>query len=250
MKRLITIALFFLAMHATAQNAQTLLKEADNYERLLKEDLALEKYKALLAIEPANMQAMVKAAELSCGIGARQSDKKIKKQYYDAAKVYADKALAIDAKHADANYVRAVVAGKLTEIESENKKIVANVKDIRTFADKALAINSQHARANYVLGKWNFEMINLSWAKRAAVKVFYGGLPEAKMEDAIRYMEQARSLDKYFVLNYLDLAKAYKFDNNPTKAIEILKLLAKLPTRTADDAGLKSEGKKILDEMQ
>jgi hypothetical protein len=56
-------------------------------------------------------------------------------------------------------------------------------------------------------------------------------------------------LDQYFVANYLNLAKAYKHDNKPAKAIEVLQKLVKLPNRTAADASLKAEGKKMLDEM-
>jgi hypothetical protein len=52
------------------------------------------------------------------------------------------------------------------------------------------------------------------------------------------------------VLNYLDLAKAYKYKSRPSQSIEVLNKLVRLPTRTADDADLKAEGKKLLDEMQ
>jgi FimV-like protein len=52
------------------------------------------------------------------------------------------------------------------------------------------------------------------------------------------------------MLNYLDLAKAYIQDDKPPKAIEVLKQLVKLPLRTADDAALKEEGKKLLSDLQ
>jgi predicted Zn-dependent protease len=250
MKNLLIGLLLLVVSNLQAQDVKVLLKEADNFERSLKEDNALDKYKQVLTIEPTNFLALTKSAELSSGIGARQVDKKVKKNYYEAARTYADKARAINANSAEANYVRALVAGKLTEIETDNKKLVAHVKDIKDYADKALAIDPNHARANYVLGKWHFEMVNLSWVKKAAVKVLYGGLQDGTIENAIRYFEKSRQLDKYFVLGHLDLAKAYKYDDKPAKAIEILNLLVKLPNRTADDARLKEEGRKILSEMQ
>jgi len=52
------------------------------------------------------------------------------------------------------------------------------------------------------------------------------------------------------VLNSLTLAKAYKDNNNPTKAIETLQRTLKLPTRTMDDAGYKAEAQKLLDAIQ
>jgi tetratricopeptide (TPR) repeat protein len=137
----------------------------------------------------------------------------------------------------------------MTEVETENKKIIEYVKDIRRYADKALTLNPKHAKATYALGKWNFEIVQLSWVKKMAVKAFFGGMEDATIEEAIKYMEKARTLDQYYVLNYLDLAKAYKYDNKPAKAIEVLQKLIKLPNRTTDDASYKAEGKKLLDEL-
>ena len=233
-----------------SQDVTVLLKEGLNLERSLKEEEALAKYQQVLKSDKNNIPALIRSAELSCAIGARQADKKVKINHYSNARDFADAALLIDSNNADANYVRAVVAGKFTEVETDNKKIVENVKDIKLYADKTLRVNPRHAKANYVLGKWNFEMVNLAWAKRAAVKLFYGGLPNANIDTAVAYMEKARLLDQYFVLNYLDLAKAYKYDEKPARAIEVLNKLVKLPTRTPDDAGLKVEGRKILSEMQ
>ncbi len=250
MKYIVAALLSLAVTSLFSQDVKVLLKEAENLEYNLKDNAALDKYKQLLAADPQNLTALIHVAELSCGIGGREADKKRKKALFEEAKVYADKALAVNGKSAESNYVRAVVAGKLTETETDNKKVVGYVKEIKDYADRALAINPEHARATYVLGKWHLEMVNLSWAKKAAVKVFFGGLPDATIENAIKYMERSRSLDKYFVLNHLELAKAYKYDNKPAKAIEILNLLAKLPNRTSDDAALKQEGKKMLQEIQ
>lgn len=250
MKQWMMIVLLAASIPAVAQDVNVMLKEAQNLERSLKKDAeAVEKYKQVLTVEPKNFQALIRASELSSGIGARMPDKKMKQTWYHQALAYANQALAVNAGSADANYVRAVVAGKLTETESENKKVVAHVKDIKEYADRALALDPNHARATYTLGKWHLEMVNLSWAKKAAVKLLFGGLPNATIEDAIRFMEKSRTLDKYFVLNHLDLAKAYKQDNKPAKAMEVLNILIKLPNRTADDAALKEEGKKMLEGM-
>ena len=250
MNRAFLVAIILLSGQLFAQDVNILMKEASNFERNLKDEQALEKYKQVLAIEPSNIRALVRCSELSAGIGGRQKDKNGSQVYYEQARDYAEKALVANAEDADANYVRAVAAGKLTEVETENKKLVADVKDIKTFADKALSINPNHGKANYVLGKWHFQMVALSWTKKAAIKVLFGGMPEATIDSAIKYMEKCRSLEPYFVLNFLELGKAYKYDNKPAKAIEVLTQLVKLPTRTPDDVALKAEGKNLLAEMQ
>jgi tetratricopeptide (TPR) repeat protein len=192
----------------------------------------------------------LKATELTAGLGVKQTDKKLKKEIYEQAKTFAERALKANPESADANYVNALVALKMTEVETENKKLIADLKDARTFAEKALSINASHGKANYVLGKWNFDMVQFPWAKKAAVKVLFGGMPDGTIDNAFKYMEKSRTLEPYFVQNFLDLAKAYKYDYKPAKAIEVLNQLVKLPIRTSNDAAMKAEGKQILSEMQ
>ena len=144
----------------------------------------------------------------------------------------------------------ALVSGKLTEVEDENKKRVALVNDIKVYADKALAINPNHGLANFIQGKWHFEMVTLNWFKKFAVKALYGGLPEPSIDESIKYLEKSKRLEPYFVLNYLTLADAYEENNNAVKKIEVLKQLVRLPKRTYDDFVYIEKGKKMLESEQ
>lgn len=248
--KIIAFALFvFFSIIGRAQDANVLMREATAYEKQFKEPEALDKYKQAVAAGLNNVTVLVKCAELNASIGARQTDKNWKVIYYNNAQTYARQAYTADSNATDANYAMALAAAKLTETAVENKQIVAYVRDTKLYIDKALAINPAHAKANYLLGKWHFEMVNLSIVKKAAVKVIYGGLPKGSIDSAIFYLEKCRQLDQYFIRNYFDLSKAYEYNNKPTKQMEILNLLIKLPIRTADDAALKAEGKKILDAM-
>ncbi len=250
MKLLLSIFIFCIAISARSQDINVLLKEADNLEKQQKETDALNKYKQILLQEPTQLKALVKSAELNASLGNRQADKNSKRLYFETALSYATRAFQADSTQADASYAMAMASGKMTEVETENKKIVAYVKDIKQYSDKALSINPNHAKANYTLGKWHYEMANLSGIKKVAVKILYGGLPPGTLEQAIQYMEKCKTLEPYFVANYLDLAKAYKDDHKPAQAIEVLNKLVKLPTRTTDDIALKEEGAKLLASMQ
>ncbi|RFM27114.1 hypothetical protein [Deminuibacter soli] len=250
MKLLIVSVLAAMPLFAAAQDVNLLLKEADNLEKQLKDEQALEKYKSVIAADPKNMLAFTKATELSCAIGARQTDKNAKAKYYNDALQLATQEIGFAADSASANYAMALACGKMTEVETENKKTVAYVKQIKQYADKSIAANPNFGKANYVEGKWHFEMINLSWIKKTAVKALYGGLPPAGLDSAIMYFEKCRTLEPYFAANYLDLAKAYQANREPAKALDVLNKLVKLPTRTPDDVALKAEGKKLLEEIQ
>lgn len=251
MQRIICLCLLFGWINiADAQDIAILAKEADNAERQLKEPEALTKYKQILVLEPNQIKYLVKAAELEVAIGGREKNENNKRLLFESAMAYAQRALAIDPNNADANYAMATVSGKMTDLDVENKKIVAYVKDVKQYADKALSINPNHARANYTLGKWHYEMVTLSGIKKAAVKLFYGGLPNGDLDKAILYMEKCRTLEPYFVTNQLDLAKAYKESRQPAKAIEVLEKLVKMPNRSFNDIAMKAEGAKILASLQ
>jgi len=250
-KFLLLIGLFWgITADAIAQDLTLLAKEAENFERQLKEPEALAKYKQMLIQEPSNIKYLVKATELEIAIGSREKDANNKRLYYESALSYAERALNTDANSADAHYAMASASGKMTDLDIENKKIVAYVKAVKDHADKAVSLQPNHARANYTLGKWHYEMVTLSGIKKAAVKLFYGGLPNGDLDKAILYMEKCRTLEPYFVTNQLDLAKAYKENRQPAKAIEILERLVKMPNRSFNDIALKAEGAKLLASLQ
>jgi tetratricopeptide (TPR) repeat protein len=250
MKWILMLFLLPFSYATSAQDVAVLLKEADNFERQIKEPEALEKYKLVVELDPSNLKALVKASELNASIGGRQLDKNSKRLYFETSYAFAKKAYDTDSKNADANYVMGMASGKMTDVETENKKIVAFVKDAKSYNEKAIALNPRHAKATYSIGKWNYEMVNLSGIKKIAVKLFYGGLPIGDLDSAISYFEKCRELDPYFALNYLDLAKAYRDNHRPSQAIEILNKLAKLPIRTGDDVAIKAEGSKMLNDIQ
>jgi hypothetical protein len=252
MKKLLGAAALLLAISVQAQTTTTdLQQQANTLLKQFKEPEALAVYQQIAALQDTNMAALVKCVELNSSIGSRQANNETKAGYFFIAKQYADKAFAIDSNSADALYAQALAYAKLSSIEEENKKIIEKVKLTKLYADKALAANPNHAMANYLEGKWHYEMLALNWFKKTALKTFYGkGLPTPDIDSAIIYMEKCRTLSPYFVQNYLDLAKAYGYKKRPAQEIDVLNKMLKLPTRTADDAALKEEGRKMLSDLQ
>ena len=235
---------------SNAQEIDLLLKDARNFELEFKEPEALNVYKQILTNEPNHYMALKKSAELNCNIGARKKTNNDKRIFYESALAFANRALKVDSTNANSYYLIALVSGKLTEVEDENKKRVSLVNDIKIFADKALSIDPNHGLANFIEGKWHYEMVTLNWFKKIAVGALYGGLPKPSLEECIKYLEKCKKIEPYFVLNYLTLADAYEENNNAVKKIEVLKQLVRLPKRTFDDIALIEKGKKMLESEQ
>ena len=245
---LLLLLLVCQTLLSEAQDVAYLVKEGEELEKSQKENEALQKYLEALKLAPNDITALINASELYSVFGNREKEKKSKLDYYTAAKTYAESALKVNAANADANYVMAMSLGRMAMISSGKEK-VNFVRDIKKYADEAIKINPSHAYAIHILGKWHYEVSNLNMAEKAALKVIYGGLPASSMQMAITNYEKARSLDPWFVLNYLELAKAYKENGQSDKAIEALTKMQKLPPKTKDDPGYKAEGKKLLESL-
>jgi tetratricopeptide (TPR) repeat protein len=166
--------------------------------------------------------------------------------FYTAAKIYAERALKINPKDSEANVVMALAYARMSLLKSGKEK-VAYVREIKTYSDRAVASNPENFKALFVIARWHYEVSNLSGIEKAAVKVFFGGVQKNSLDSALIYYERVRAIRPDFVLNYLELAKAYNKNNKRQKAIEILKYMLKLPNTAADDPTVKAEAKQLLE---
>lgn len=234
---------------ARSQTIDDLLVKADQYEKQLKEEDAYSTYKEIIKSDPRHLKALTMCSELASRIGKRQADKTKGMDFYTAAKIYAQRALAVDSTNADANCAMAIAMGRMAMVSSGKEKVV-NVKEIKRYADVALKYDPKNFKAWHILGKWNYEVSNLNGIERAAIKILYGGMPGASMDDAIKYYEKSKAIEPTFILNLFELAKAYHKNGQDDKAIENINKLVKLPNRTAEDPWYKTEAKKMLADLQ
>jgi tetratricopeptide (TPR) repeat protein len=250
-KLIISIVIFFSLinpMSLSAQDISLLLRQAETYEKAFRDNDALQKYGDILKKDPLNVVALYKSSELYSIIGKRQPTKEKQKEFYMKGVALARQAIKINPNSSDANFAMAVSMGRMALISSGQDKIKA-VKDIKTYSDKCIQLDPSNYKGYHVLGKWHYEVSDLNSLEKWLVKVTYGGLPQASIEDAIKNYEKSRQLNPGFLLNYLELAKAYRRRNDNQKARSLLKYMLTLPPATSDDPKIKEHGKKLLDEL-
>ena len=250
LRNILLVCLLLFSKILMSQTTEELIKSGDSLYNKFKEEEALVKYKSAISAMPSNINLLVKVTELCLSIGGRQTDKNAKKRWSDDAFSFAHKAWNLDSNSAQSCYLMSAAAGRISEIETDKKKIVTLVRDIKYYADRGIKINPDYGKLNFVEGKWHYEMVTLNWAKKLAVKAFYGGLPDGNIDSSIYYFEKCRKQEIYYVFNFLMLAKSYKENNNPTRTVEILNKLLKLPTSCVDDKQYKEEAKKMLEDLQ
>jgi tetratricopeptide (TPR) repeat protein len=242
---LIIFSLLFFSGVSFAQTVEELVKQGDLLEKQLKEEEAYQKFKEIIKQQPAHLHALTRCSELASRIGRRQPTKEKQMDFYTAAKIYAERALKVNPKDSEANVAMSFAYARMSLLKSGKEK-VEYVREIKNYADRALTYNPQNFKALFVIARWHYEVSNLNAMERAAVKVFFGGLQKNSLDSAVYYYEKVKVISPDFVLNYLELAKAYHRNNKKAKAIETLNHLMRLPNTAADDPTIKAEAKQLL----
>ena len=247
--RLFLILFFtFYFSIAFSQDVNKVISEGTAYENALDENNALIKYLEASGMQPDNTFLLSKISELYSSIAGRLKNSESQKEYFKNATTYAVKALKSNPRSSDANFVMALVLGRTALKRSGRDKIDA-VKNIKKYTDLSIQYNSENYKAWFLLGKWYYEIAGLNFFERTAVKMFYGELPSASTNDAIKAYKRSMELNSGFLFNYLSLARAYARAGDKQKAIELLNTMLKLPPKTADDSSIKMEGLTLLKKL-
>ena len=246
MKLIVAFLALFLSLNiAVAQDVNALIAEGQKLETALNEVAAFSKFKEALKIAPQNLIALTRCSEICSSIGNKESSKDSRDNYYQAALIYAQTAIKLYPDNDLSNVSMAIAMGRMALTKSGKEKI-ASVKDLKMYAEKAIKANGNNFKAWHILGKWHYEVSSLSSFERGAAKLLFGALPPSSFSNAILCYEKARTLNSNFILNFLELAKAYKKTNNVVKAKEILIAMQNIKNNAADDVRIKEEGKVLL----
>ena len=252
MNKIFALAVCFCLLSGTlpphAQDPAALLHEAGKLELPYKDVDALQKYLQVLSIQPSHIVALCKTSELYNLIGRRIPDKEKQRTYYHASQTYAERALKANPNHSEANFVMALSLGRMAQTGSGQSRINA-VKLIRQYAERCIQLDPTNFKGYHVLGKWNLEVSNLSSFEKWLVKMAYGALPPATLDNAILNYEKSRQLNPAFQLNYLELARAYHKKDQDSKSLAMLKTVLAMPNHSADDQRVHKEAKELLEEI-
>jgi tetratricopeptide (TPR) repeat protein len=244
---LITLMLVFLSVDA--QQYDRLISDAHQKETSNQEESALQLYIQANKERPSEIEPLYKTAELYSRIGNRMDDPKTKEKYYNSSLNFAKQLLKLYPENDQSHVAMAIAYGRIALTKSGKEKIV-NVKEIKQHAEKALEINQSNFKAWHILGKWHYEVSNLNFIESAAVKLFFGGLPNSSFTLAINAYEKAKKLSPGFLLNYLELAKAYKKAGKTDMALQQLRKIVQSKSYTEDDPRIKKEANELIKDWE
>lgn len=244
-----TLLLFFTQGYLHAQSADSLVRQGLSLEKHMQESLALKKYNEAIQQDSANLVALHQAAILSVREGKRQKTRKAAVAYFNRAKLYASKAVDLNPNNKESLLAMASAVQQLS-LHAGAKEKASYLKATKSYLDKALQIDSTYGRAWHLLGNWNDEVSQMNFAERAAMKLLFGGLPDASLDAAILNYKKCLRLDPSYIRNYYDLGRAYHQKEEDIKAIAILKQAIRLRPIQQDDRAIQQECKKMLESLQ
>ena len=224
------------------------MAKAAQLEAGFKEGQALPVYQQVLQLQPRNIAALCRCSDLSCRIGNREADRGKKIDYFKAGYRYAQNAYRLDSTNSEVNVVMAFSLARMALIQSGKEKVAA-ANEIKRFAEQAKRYDPANYKAYHILGRWNYEVSNLNFIERTLARWFFGALPQATLAESIRNYEKSMALRPDFMLNYFELARAWRREGKKDKAIALLRRMETLRDGMYDDRIVRKEGRQLLDEL-
>lgn len=221
-------------------------------EKNFQVEAALEKYELVIRNNPKHAQALTHASRMISNIGGRLAKSQVTKklELYEKARIYAEKAIAINPQSAEARLAYVISLGLQSEIATNPNEKVRHARDIHLEATRILQLDPTFAEAYFILGKWQFELSQLNWFELMACKFFFGGFPEPiSLERSLEYFKLANNYKPDYILFLFGLASVqHALGENEIATQNLQKALA-LPMSEPDDATRKQRCEALLNQI-
>ncbi|WP_233993882.1 tetratricopeptide repeat protein [Salinibacter altiplanensis] len=171
-----------------------------------------------------------------------------RRAYYKKALDAARSAVASDSSSAWAHFAMAVAQGRLAS-GGETRERVRRSRAVKHHADRAIALDSTLSGAYHVRGRWHREVTSLGFFQTAIVRTFYGGLPEASLQQAVLGFQQAiKFRDKAF--HHLELGKTYRRMDRLDDARRQFETVLEMPPSGPFASSYRREARRRLEKLE
>ncbi|BBM70565.1 tetratricopeptide repeat protein [Rhodothermus marinus] len=208
-------------------------------------------FEKALALLDDSLQRNPNAAELRwrrsrvrVELGLRARDKERRRELYRLGLEDARAAIAADSLNSRAYVAAAIAAGRLALVSGPRDK-VERARQIRAYIDRALALDPNDDIAYHLRGRWHYEVATLNFFERTLVRLIYGGLPDASLEEAAADFRRALALRER-VVHHLELGRTLLRLGDREGAIHELERALALPPSEPDDTTYQEEARRLL----
>jgi tetratricopeptide (TPR) repeat protein len=206
---------------------------------------ALKIYNADERAQGSNATNLCVLSRRYCDLTYSTDSTTVQKDLVAHALTCAQHAVENNPKNATAHASLAVCYAKSSNY-TDTKTKLAYSKIFKSEAEKAIALDPRQDVAYYLLGRWNYGMASVGILSRAYVKMVYGGLPQASLQEAVHNFKKACELAPNHILNHAGLAMAYEaIGEKKLEIAELQKCCALKPLSPEDKEAFQDAQKKL-----
>lgn len=203
-------------------------------------------YRAALEAKPGDYAALWRSARIESEHGEDASGE-TRKKLFAAAADHARAAVHAAPDSALGHVWLAVALGRQALHEGPKTQLALS-REIKSEVDRAIAIDPAIGRAWHVLALWNRKLASLNFLERAAANTVLGGVPKgASMDNAVRDLEKAITLEPRYVNHHLELGRTFvQLKRWPEARKELETAVSLPPTSNPRDVKYQAEARALL----
>ncbi len=242
------IALGFIALTSHAQSVAELIARGDALDAQQKSEAALNVYLQAEAMAKNDAPLLIKIAKQYGESIAHIKKEADQKRAAERALQYAKRAVALAPKSGDAHLALSICYGKLTDFVSTRTQVEYS----RIIYDEALTATTLDPTLDYawhILGRWHYGVATLSGVTRAIVKLVYGGMPAASLEEARDCFARAMKLRPDRLCHVVELGRTLAALQRTQEARVMIERGLAMASRERDDEETKARGRETLREL-
>lgn len=240
-----TLGVLALAGGLRAADTDALVRAALAAEAKADCPSALKLFLEVDAARPNDVFILQKIARQYSDLVEDQAGVAEKKRYAQLALDYSQRAVALNPAEAVNVLSVAICYGKLA-LYSDTREKVQYSRVVREKTEQALALAPSYAWAHHVLGRWHYEVATLGSTSKFFVRLFYGGLPAASLDEGIRQLQRAAELEPGELTHWLELGFAWAAAGRPELARKHWAHGLAMPSRSKPDEPAKQRAREAL----
>jgi tetratricopeptide (TPR) repeat protein len=229
---------------AQAQPVADLIRQGDALDAKNQSAKALAIYREAEKLEPGNADVLrlISKQYAQQMVDAGAADKQA---LGGKALDYAKRAVQAGPENAQAHLSLAIVYGKIAFLQPAKERVKYS-RLIKQEVEKSIGLDSQNDLAWHVLGRWHYEVANLSAPLKFFAQTLYGKMPEASNEQALECFQKAVALNPKRLMNEAELGRTLAILGRKDQARAALEKALEMPSREKDDDETKTRAKKAL----
>lgn len=248
MIRILIVALSLAALSLHAADAGSLIAQGDALDAKLQSEQALKVYLEAEKLQPTDASLLIKIAKQYGESMTSIRDEAAKRKAGEMALDYSKRAVRQAPKMADAYLAEAICYGRLLDLVPARTRVEYS-RLVRQGAEQALKLDPNSDYAWHMLGRWHQAVATMDGLTTVIVKIVYGGLPNASLEEAAKCFEKAAKLKADRVAHQIELGRTYALLGKKSDARQHLEAGLKLPNRERDDPDTKARGREALEKL-